>query len=147
MLKQLDRQRLQQIVDFIKENYDNAPHYLFPDTVEELLENEGSNLVFGINKGKDIVAICFATTDYPTVSTIYRTVVKKEERGNGWSKQLDEAVEKDLKDRGVKKVQSYIYTNNFPSIFRRLKRGFLVEGLTRNQDGNGKSTYIMGKEL
>lgn len=147
MLKDLSRKQLQQIVDFVKDNYDNAPEYLYPKTVDELLSKEGENLIYTIFEGKELVALCFATTKYPHVSEIYRSIVKISERGRGISKKLDEFAEKELKKRGVKKIQSYIYVKNFPSLFRRLKRGFLVEGLVRNQDGNGMNTYVMGKEL
>ena len=68
-------------------------------------------------------------------------------RGMGVSKKMDEITESLLRNAGVKKVQTFIYVDNFPSIMRRLKRGFLVEGLLRNQDGKGMNTYIVGKEL
>jgi len=138
---------LQQIVDFAVDNYDTAPEYLYPKTVEELLERDGKSEVFMIEDEYGIEAMCLVSRKYEHVAEIYRTVVRMDVRGHGLSKKLDEIVENTLRNAGVKKLQSFIYTNNFPSLFRRLKRGFLVEGLTRNQDGKGMNTYIMGKEL
>ena len=138
---------MQQIVDFVIDNYDNADNYLFPQNVDELVKKDGDSEVFMIEDEYGISSLCFVRVNYKHHATVYRTVVRMDVREQGLSKQLDEVVENTLRNSGVKKIESRIYVNNYPSIFRRLKRGFLVEGLMRNQDGKGKDTYLMGKEL
>lgn len=147
MIKNLPQIRLQQIVDFVVENYDIAPEYLYPKTVEEFIQKDGNSEVFMIEDEYGIEAMCLVCFESPHVAEIYRTVVRLDVREQGLSKKLDEIVENALRNAGLKKVQTYVYANNLPSVFRRLKRGFLVEGLLRNQDGNGRNTYILGKEL
>lgn len=147
MLKNLPRQKLQQIVNFVVENYDTAPEYLYLSTVDELIQKDGNSEVFMIEDEYGIEAMCLVNFESPHVAEVYRTVVRLDVRNRGLSKQLDETVENTLRNAGFKKVQTYIYAHNLPSVFRRLKRGFLIEGLLRNQDGNGRNTYILGKEL
>lgn len=146
MIKNLQKERLQEIVDFIKDNYE-APNYLIPQSVEELLIKDGRSEIFVIEDNYGIEAVSFFKLLTPKLAEKYRTVVRLDVRGHGLTKQIDEHVEGILRSEGVKKIKTHIYTDNFPSLFGRLKRGYLVEGLLKNHDEPGKHEYILGKEL
>jgi len=94
-----------------------------------------------------IEALSFFKFLTPKLVEKYRTVVRLDLRGHGLSKQLDSHIENMLRNEGVKKIKSHIYVDNFPSLFGRLKRGYLIEGLLRNHDEPGMHEYILGKEL
>lgn len=146
MIKNLPKERLQLIVDFIKDNYE-APSYLVPKDVQDLLINHGESEIFIIEDDYGIEGLTFFKLLTPKLAEKYRTVVRLDVRGSGLSKQMDEYVENFLRSIQVKKIKTNIYVDNFPSLFGRLKRGYLVEGLLRNHDEPGKHEYILGKEL
>jgi GNAT superfamily N-acetyltransferase len=142
----MSKQKQQLIVDFIKDNYE-APDYLIPKSVEELVENHGTSEVFAIEDNHGIEAISFFKLITPKLAEKYRTVVRLDVRGHGLSKKLDEHIENLLRNEGVRKIKTNIDVDNFPSLFGRLKRGYLIEGLLRNHDEPGRHEYILGKEL
>lgn len=146
MIKNIPKQRLQEIVDFIKDNYE-APSYLIPESVEDLIEKHGRSEVFMLEDNHGIEALSFFKLLTPKLAEKYKTVVRLDVRGHGLSKKLDEHIENLLRNEGITKIKTNIYTDNFPSLFGRLKRGYLVEGLLRNHDEPGKHEYILGKEL
>jgi len=146
MIKNLSQQKLQEIVDFIKDNYE-APSYLIPESVEELVSKHGNSEIFAMYDNHGIEALSFFKFLTPKLVEKYRTVVRLDLRGHGLSKQLDSHIENMLRNEGVKKIKSHIYVDNFPSLFGRLKRGYLIEGLLRNHDEPGMHEYILGKEL
>lgn len=146
MIKNLPNNKLQEIVDFIKENYE-APKYLVPQSVEELLDFHGNSEIFIMEDAYGIEALSFFKILTPKLAEKYKTVVRLDVRGKGISKKIDENIEGLLVTSGIKKIQTSIYVDNFPSLFGRLKRGYLVEGLLRNHDEPGRHEYILGKEL
>ena len=146
MIKNLQKERLQEIVDFIKDNYE-APSYLIPESVEKLIQYHGNSEVFVIEDNYGIEAISFFKLLTPKLAEKYRTVVRLDVRGHGLSKKIDEHVEGLLRSEGVRKIKTNVYVDNFPSLFGRLKRGYLIEGLLRNHDEPGRHEYILGKEL
>jgi len=146
MIKNLSKTKLQEIVDFIKDNYE-APSYLIPESVEDLVSNHGNSEIFAMYDNHGIEALSFFKFLTPKLVEKYRTVVRLDLRGHGLSKQLDGHIENMLRNEGVKKIKSNIYVDNFPSLFGRLKRGYLIEGLLRNHDEPGRHEYILGKEL
>jgi hypothetical protein len=146
MIKDLPQKKLSEIVDFIKDNYE-APSYLIPQSVEELLDKHGKSEVLLIHDNYGIEALSFFHILTPSLAEKYRTVVRLDSRGRGLSKSMDEHIEGLLKTSGVKKIKTNIYVDNFPSLIGRLKRGYLVEGLLRNHDEPGRHEYILGKEL
>jgi len=84
MIKNLTKQKQQEIVDFIKDNYE-APEYLIAQDINQLIEMYG---------------------DY-----------------------------------------DYVSTTNKKSLIMSIKRDYIIEGLMRNQDGEGTDYYVLGKEL
>ena len=146
MIKNLQKERLQEIVDFIKDNYE-APSYLIPSSIEDLISNHGNSEVFIVEDNYGIEALSFFKLLTPKLAEKYKTVVRLDVRGHGLSKQIDEHIEGLLRSEGVRKIKTNIYVDNFPSLFGRLKRGYLIEGLLRNHDEPGKHEYILGKEL
>ena len=58
MIKNMPKQRLQEIVDFIKDNYE-APDYLIPESVEDLIEKHGRSEVFMLEDLHGIEALSF----------------------------------------------------------------------------------------
>lgn len=146
MIRNLNKQDLEKIVTFIKDNYE-APSYLIPQSVEELVTYHGYSEVFMIEDDYGIEALSFFKKISPNLAEKYKTVVRLDVRGIGLSKQVDEYIENILKTNGVTKIQTNVFTDNFPSIFSRLKRGYLIEGLLRNHDKLGRHEYILGKVL
>lgn len=146
MIKNLQRERLQQIVDFVKDNYE-APEHLIFESVEELVERHGKSEVFIIEDLHGIEALSFFKIITPHLAEKHTTIVRLDVRGAGLSKQADSHIEEMLRNSGVRKIKTNIYTNNFPSLFGRLKRGYLIEGLLRDHDQQGMHEYILGKEL
>lgn len=146
MIKNLQKERLQLIVDFLKDNYE-APDYLIPKSVEQLITNYGNSDVLIFEDEYGIEALSFFKVLTPKLAEKYRTVVRLDVRGHGISKKLDSNIEDLLRANGIKKIKTNIYVDNFPSLFGRLKRGYLVEGLLRNHGEPGKHEYILGKEL
>lgn len=146
MIKHLQKEKLQLIVDFIKDNYE-APDFLIPNSVEELVAKHGDSDIVILEDEHGIEGLTFFRIIRAKLAEKYRTVVRLDVRGAGISKKLDETVEGLLQTAGIKKIKTHVYTNNFPSIFGRLKRGYLVEGLLRNHDEPGMHEYILGKEL
>lgn len=147
MVKNLPKQKLQEIVDFVVENYDNAPEHLYPKTVEELLLKDGESEVLITEDAHGIEGLCFFKFLTPSLVESYRTVVRLDVRGRHVSMKLSEIMEGMVRNMGAKKIKCHIYTDNIPSLFRRIKTGFLVEGLLRNHDEKGRHEYILGKEL
>lgn len=148
MLKKLPHSRLQQIVDFINDNYvDNLEGNLFPKTVEDLLEQNGNDGFYLTEDDYGIEAICFVTIKHKTIAEVHRAVVRLDVRGQGVFNELFTAMENQLRLIGVKKLQTFIFTNNIPSIVFALKRHGIIEGVLRNQDGKGASVYVVGKEI
>jgi N-acetylglutamate synthase-like GNAT family acetyltransferase len=146
MIKNLTKQKQQEIVDFIKDNYE-APEFLIPKSVEDLVEKHGLSEVFIIEDEHGIEALSFFKLLTPKLAEKYRTVVRLDVRGHGLSKKIDEHVENLLRNSGIKKIKTNIYVDNYPSLFGRLKKGYLIEGLLRNHDEPGRHEYILGKEL
>lgn len=146
MIKNLQKEQLQKIVDFIKDNYE-APTYLIPDSVEQLISQHGSSEIVVVEDEYGIEGLTFFRFQTPKLAEKYRTVVRLDVRGAGVSKKLDEIAENLIYAAGAKKIKTHVYVDNLPSLFGRLKRGYLVEGLLRNHDEPGKHEYILGKEL
>jgi len=147
MIKNLPQSTLQQIVDFAIDNYDDAPDHLYPKTVEELLEKDGRSEVIMVEDGYGIEGLCFLRFITPKLVESYRTVVRLDVRRMGVSKRLAELSETLMRNNGVEKIKCHVYTDNLPSIFRRLKGNYLIEGLLRNHEEKGRHEYVLGKEL
>jgi hypothetical protein len=138
---------LQQIVDFVIDNYEDAPSYLIPQTVEELLEKNGNAEIVISEDDYGIDGLSFFRYISPTLVESFRTVTRMDVRSQGISKNLNETMENMLKNLGVSKIKCHIYADNYISLFRRVKMGYLIEGLLRNHDTVGQHEYILGKEL
>jgi len=138
---------LQQIVDFVIDNYESAPNHLYPKTVEELLERDGKSEVVIVEDEHGIEGLCFLRFLTPKLVESYRTVVRLDVRRMGVSKKLAELSESLMRNSGVNKIKCHIYTDNLPSLFRRLKGNYIIEGLLRNHEEKGRHEYILGKEL
>jgi hypothetical protein len=147
MVKNLSNQELQKIVNFIKENYNEAPEHLYPKTVEELLKRDGESEVLVIEDGFGIEGLSFFKFISPKLVENYRTVVRLDTRRKGVSKKLSILIEGMIVSMGATKIKCHIYVDNYPSIFRRIKSGFLIEGLLRNHEEKGRHEYVLGKEL
>lgn len=147
MIKNLPQQRLQQIVDFVIDNYDSAPESFFPQNVRELLDKNGNDEIFISEDEHGIDAICLATVKYETIVELHRGVVRLDVREMGVFKNLCSIMENTLLNNGIKKIQSFVLVNNTPSVILGIKMGMKIEGLLRNQDGRGMEVYVMGKEL
>ena len=147
MLKNLPQEKLQQIVDFLIENYDTAPDYLIPKSVKQLLEEDGNSDIFIIEDEYGIEGVTFVKVIREKLAEVYRTVVRMDVRGRGISKQLNSVSENMLRGAGIRKIKCHIFVNNYPSLFRRLKMGYLIEGLLKNHDEPGRHEYILGKEI
>ena len=146
MIRNLQKEQLQKIVDFIKDNYE-APDFLIPESVQLLVHEHGDSEIVILEDEYGIEGVTFFKFLSPLLVEKYRTVVRLDVRGAGISKKLDDTVENLAYTAGAKKIKTNIYANNLPSIFGRLKRGYLIEGLLRNHDGPGMHEYILGKEL
>ena len=74
-------------------------------------------------------------------------VVRKDMRGIGVFNIFFE----ELKDHKLlflaRKVICHVRSTNFQSLFPLLKRGFIVEGVMRNNDAVGSHIYTLGLEL
>lgn len=147
MIKDLPKNQLQKIVDFAIDNYDDAPEHLYPKTVEELLERDGNSEVIVLEDDYGIEGMCMLRFLTPKLVESYRTIVRMDVRRRGVSKKLAEISENMLRNAGVKKIKCNVYTTNLPSLFRRLKGGFLVEGTLKNHERRGSHEYVLGKEL
>ena len=147
MVKNLPYQKLQQIVNFVKENYDTGEDYLLPKDVNDLIKQDGDSEVFISEDDHGIDGLSFVRFRGKSLAETYRTVVRLDCRGLGVGKKLNLVIENMLRNMKIHKIKCHIFTDNFPSIFKRLKEGYLIEGLLRNHDEPGKHEYILGKEL
>lgn len=146
MIKNLPKENLLKIVEFIQDNYE-APEFLIPKSVSDLIEDHGKSHIIIVKDDYGIEALSLIKLITPYLAEKYRTVVRLDSRGRGISKKIDELAENFLRNQGITKIKTNIYTNNFPSLFGRLKRGYVIEGLLRNHDEQGRHEYVLGKEL
>jgi len=130
--------------DFLKDHYD-APEYLIPSIKE--MENPKLYLYCRENIYGKVVGVTSFLHLTPRVVETLRTVVAKGFREEGLGKSLAEDIEKIIRNKGYQKMTSHVYTDNHKMICLKIKQGFLVEGLSRNHDGDGCHEYRMSKEL
>lgn len=78
---------------------------------------------------------------------LHGTVIDKDHRGKKLSSKMWSLLENQLKKDGIEKAMCEVYYDNFVQIISRLRLGFLVEGLLRDNEEIGKHEYILGKRL
>ncbi len=76
-----------------------------------------------------------------------KTVVDPRFRGQGWGRAVSEAIEKEVKRNGFKKVRSTIYSNNLKMIQIKLDQGYVIEGFHPDHEAPGVHEYSFGKIL
>jgi RimJ/RimL family protein N-acetyltransferase len=135
----------EEIHSFIEENYD-APEHLKPG-LQELIKSNKSFVFQRIGNEGELVGVSFYKEITPNLVETSTTVVHKKWRRAGVATLLNDKMEKIFEEKKFKKISCFIYTKNLPSIFLKLKRGYLIEGLRRNHDFQGVHEYVLGKEL
>jgi len=137
-----------QILTLINQHYD-APEHLKVKTVKELYDKIAKdNAKVGVIKENDeIVTVSFYKKMTDHLVMTYWTIVHKAHRKKRLAYRINEEFEKIFKQQGFKKVMCDIYTDNLPSLFLKLKRGYLVEGLRKNHDLQDVHEYTLGKEI
>ena len=100
-----------------------------------------------IRNGLEIIAISRYHHITDKLIEMHNTIVSKKYRGKGVGRFLNQKLENYLRKQGVHKIQSTIYVDNLPSIVLKLKLGYLIEGLLRDHEEEGKHEYILGKVL
>jgi RimJ/RimL family protein N-acetyltransferase len=141
------------IINFIKNNYD-APEHLLP-TVEEfekldlhvLLASEPVDLFEAGNVGDKILGVTFFKKVTDSLVKTRTTVVAEDYRGKGVATRLNEELEDYCKSQYVNKISCNIFVDNIPSLFLKLKRGYIVEGLLKDHIESGKDEYLVSKFL
>lgn len=131
----------EQVKSFYKIHYDNSSTYLMPNQ-----ENNYQYLALCNDQG-EVFAMIGLEFAYGKVAILWQLVVHTNYRGRGIASRLLDKIEPYLKVKGYIKMLGYIYTNNLPSLFLSLKKGFLVEGLMRDNDAEGSHVYTLGKSL
>jgi len=150
---QMDQLQKNYVVNFIKENY-NAPDILLP-SVEELekqhldmvMVSEPFDFAEAGNVGEIVLGITFLKNITETLMETRTTVVRKDKRGQGVATMLNVFVEDIAKKKGINKISCHIYAENLTSLFIKLKRGYLIEGLLRDHDTKGQHEYFVSKTL
>jgi ribosomal protein S18 acetylase RimI-like enzyme len=76
-----------------------------------------------------------------------KTIVDSAFRGLGWGRILSDAIEKQVRKDGYKKIRTTIYVDNLPMIAIKLSQGFRIEGFHPDHDAPGLDEYSLGKIL
>lgn len=74
-----------------------------------------------------------------------KTVIDPRFRGQGWGRAVSEAIEKEVKRAGFKKVRTTIYVNNLKMIQIKLDQGYTIEGFHPDHEAPGVHEYSLGK--
>lgn len=147
MLKNMPKEEITKIVDFVKDNYDTEVEYLIPQNNEELIAMYGDYEYLSTEDEYGIEALLFFKVKYGVVAEVFSVVVRLDLRNNKLTKELSRLLENMLLNNGVKKITSYISVKNRRSLIMSIKRDYIIEGLLKNQDGKGTDYYVIGKEL
>jgi RimJ/RimL family protein N-acetyltransferase len=124
-------------------------------------ENPSNYVVFGRNKKPSpynyiglrrksddtLVAITSYEILTDNLVKMWSTVVRKDLRGLGLGNIINQQMEEMLQFIGYGKIASHIYVENLPSIFLKLKRGYIIEGTLMDHDAEGQHEYVLGKML
>ena len=76
-----------------------------------------------------------------------KTVIDPRFRGQGWGRAVSEAIEKEVKRSGYKKIRTTIYVTNLKMIQIKLDQGYTIEGFHPDHEAPGIHEYSMGKVL
>lgn len=150
---QLNKDQKQYLVDFIAKNYE-APEYLLP-TIDELEKSDLTVFIASVpidlfeagNVGDEVFGLTFGGFVTDSLFRTRTTIVRKDMRGKGIAKALNDDLEDYCKAHNVNKISCNIYTNNLPSLFLKLKRGYIIEGLHKDHDEIGSHEYLVSKFL
>jgi len=99
------------------------------------------------NKTNEMVAITSTEAITEKLFVMHSSTVKEDKRGVGLGTAINCFAHEQAKIAGCKKIASYIYVDNLASIFMKLKMGYLIEGLLRDNEEQGKHEYILGLML
>ncbi len=78
---------------------------------------------------------------------IEKTVIRKQSRGIGHGKSLNQELIELAKEKGYKKISAQIYTQNLANVILKLKLGYEIEGRKINHDMHGVNEYDLSLEL
>lgn len=135
MKKLIDEDIIQK---FYKENY-NDLEILIPK--KDYIKNHN---FYGLYEKNKLISLVNVKTHYDCIAEISQFVVHKDYRNQGLGKKTYMELETELKEKGFRKILCWIIHDNFASLFRALKLGFLIEGLARDNLPNNK-VYLCGK--
>jgi GNAT superfamily N-acetyltransferase len=76
-----------------------------------------------------------------------KTVIDPRFREQGWGRAVSDAIEKEVKRNGFKKVRTTIYSNNLKMIQIKLDQGYTIEGFHPDHEAPGVHEYSLGKVL
>ncbi|MBL7664484.1 MAG: GNAT family N-acetyltransferase [Bacteriovoracaceae bacterium] len=132
----------QKIADFHREHYDRVPYM---PTAQDI--KNGSSNYFWAYSGDDLIGMTGYYLKTKTLAETVKTIIFKDYRGKGFGKLVSEAIEAEVKSRGVKKIMSTIYSFNIPMISIKLKQGYMIEGYHPDHEAPGFDEYSLGKIL
>lgn len=125
-----------------KEHYSRVPY--LPDAAKV---KASSTEYFWAYIDNEKVGITGYVLKTPTLAETVKTIIYKEFRGKGYGKLLSQAIEDKVKEIGVKKIMSTIYSFNIPMISIKLKQGYKIEGFHPDHEAPGFDEYSLGKIL
>lgn len=131
----------EELYNFYCRHY-NAPSYLLPESPDDI---EGS--YYAVVDVDAIIGVTKCSYPSPFSMKTSSTVVHSAMRRQGIATLLHSTIEGIVREKGVSKIYCHIYVDNLASIIVKLKSGYLVEGLLKDQDEPGKHEYIMGKTI
>lgn len=127
---------------FISEHYDTK-YLLGYRSAVDIMKNH-----FIICKdGDKIVGVMGSNKESDNTLKTHTTAVHKDYRGQGVASMMNERMENFAIAQECRKMTCEIYTTNLPSLFLKLKRGYLIEGTRFNHDAEGHHDYILGLML
>jgi ribosomal protein S18 acetylase RimI-like enzyme len=129
------------LYNFYTRHYD-APRYLLPSNPDEI-----SGIYYGYFEDDYILGVTKIDFSTPFLMHTSSTVVHTEYRNQGIASRINSYLENLAKSNGITKMTCNIYVDNLASIMVKLKRGYLIEGLLRNHDEQGKHEYVLSKEI
>lgn len=128
------------ILNFYKDNYEDQ-QILVP--TEDYIKKHTYYVLY---KNNILVSLVSVNSYYDKIAEVSQLVVHKKYRGFNFGNETIQELEKELKEKGFRKMIAWIISDNFISLFGALKQGFLIEGLTRDNLPN-TDVYCCGKLL